>query len=186
MASDTQRADYAVTQKVVHWLMAILIMMDLFIAQKFGGMMTDLDRFESRNDHTSIGTIVAVLFIIRIYLRWKHGTPPLPAEMPDWQKLLAHAAHWALYGLIATLIVFGVLAAMNANSVIAPFGLFAFGDGTGAQALYDQFRWVHELATDLIIAMIVLHVVAALYHLVIVRDGLTERMLTFWKSHKSA
>ncbi|MGD1934748.1 MAG: cytochrome b [Candidatus Phaeomarinobacter sp.] len=186
MASDTQRADYAVTQKIVHWLMAILIMMDLFIAQKFGGVMADLDRFESRNDHTSIGTIVTVLFIMRIYLRWKHGTPPLPAEMPEWQKLLAHAAHWALYGLIATLIIFGILAAMNANTVIAPFGLFAFGDGTGAQALYDQFRWVHELATELIIATIALHVVAALYHLVIVRDGLTERMLTVWKSQKNA
>ena len=186
MASGTQRADYAVAQKAVHWLMAILIIMDLFIAQKFGGVMTDPDRFDSRNDHTSIGTIVAILFVIRLYLRWMYGTPPLPAGMPEWQKLLAHAAHWALYGLIAALIVFGVLAAVNANSVIAPFGLFAFGDGTGAQALYDQFRRVHEGATDLIIAVIVLHVAAALYHLVIVRDGLTERMLAFWKSDQSA
>ena len=43
------RADYAVTQKVLHWLMALLIMLDLIIAQKFGGEMADWDRFASRS-----------------------------------------------------------------------------------------------------------------------------------------
>lgn len=71
MSATTKRADYAVGQKIVHWLMAVFIMLDLFVAQKFGGVMTDVDRFDSRNDHSSLGTIVAALFIIRLYLRWK-------------------------------------------------------------------------------------------------------------------
>ncbi len=186
MAQDATRADFSVAQKVIHWLMALMIMADLVIAQKFGDVMTDADRFESRSDHATMGTIVAVLFVIRLYLRWKNGAPALPAEMADWQKLLAHVAHWALYILIGWLIVSGILTAMNANSVVAPFGLFAFGDGIGNLESFGFFRWFHDFATKAIIALIALHIVAALYHVIIVRDGVTGRMLTFWKSEKAA
>lgn len=55
-----QRNDYAVAQKIVRWLMAFLIMVDLAVAQKFGGVMEDWDRFESRSDHAGVGTLLAV------------------------------------------------------------------------------------------------------------------------------
>ena len=184
--AQVQRNDFTVVQKVVHWLMAIAIMLDLYIAQKFGGVMEELDRFESRNDHATLGTIVAVLFVLRLYLRWKHGAPPLPADMPGYQKLFAHAAHWLLYGLIGALIATGILSAINADSLVMPFGLFAYGDGVGVEDTFVYIRGFHELTTNLIIAMIGLHIVAALYHLIIVRDDVTGRMLKFWKSEKQA
>ncbi|MGJ8598262.1 cytochrome b, partial [Sulfitobacter sp.] len=176
------RADYSIGQKVLHWLIAAAIMLDLYIAQKFSGIMTDADRFESRSDHASLGTIVAILFVIRLYLRWKNGAAALPAEMPLWQKWLSHFAHWALYFLIGMLIITGMAAAVNANSVVEPFGLFAFGDGAGNGLAFYPLRGLHELATNLIIGLIALHVVGALYHLVFVRDGVTGKMLKFWKS----
>ena len=36
--------DYTKTQKIIHWLMAIIIMLDLNVAQKFGGNMELWDR----------------------------------------------------------------------------------------------------------------------------------------------
>ena len=42
--------DYLRIQKIIHWLMAIIIMLDLNVAQKFGGEMELLDRLESRVD----------------------------------------------------------------------------------------------------------------------------------------
>lgn len=178
----TGRIDYAVSQKIVHWLMAFLIIMDLFIAQKFGGAMEDWDRFESRSDHASVGMIVTLLFLIRIYLRWKFGAPPLPATMRPWEQTLAHWAHIAFYALIAVMIASGIATAVVANSAVAPFGLFALGSGEGNADAYTAIRLVHETATKAIIALIVLHIAAALYHLVWVRDGVTERMLKFWRS----
>ena len=183
--SASHRPDYTVAQKVLHWLMALAIMMDLVIAQKFGGVMEEWDRFESRSDHASVGTVVAVLFVLRLLLRLRYGAPPLPADMPAWQKPLAHLAHWALYLLIGALIVTGVAAALEANSVIAPFGLFALNGGVGDAASFQSLRGFHELATDAIIALILFHVVAALYHAIFVRDGVTRRMLRFWSSAKS-
>lgn len=185
MAAQAQVADYTILQKIVHWLMALAIMLDLYVAQKFGGVMTDADRFESRTDHATLGTIVAVLLILRLFLRWKNGAPGLPDQMVAWQKWLAHAAHWGLYLLIGGLILSGILSAMNANSVVMPFGLFAYGDGTGDTALFLFFREFHEFATEAIMALIALHIIAALYHGIFVRDGVTGRMLKFWKRERT-
>ena len=49
--------------------MAFLIILDLNIAQKFGGEMELWDRLESRVDHATVGILVTVLFIFRIILR---------------------------------------------------------------------------------------------------------------------
>lgn len=183
MTSSNAPPDYRVAQKVLHWLIGLAIMLDLFIAQKFGGVMEDWDRFESRSDHASLGTLVALFFAARLYLRLKHGAPPLPTDIPAWQVRLAHAAHWALYGLIGLLIVSGIAAAINADSAVSPLGLFAYGDGVGNADLFANIRTVHELATKAIIGLIVLHVMAALYHLVSKQHRhLTLRMVRFWRS----
>ena len=83
------RSDYLISQKVIHWLMAFLIILDLNIAQKFGGEMELWDRLESRVDHATVGILVTVLFILRIILRYMYGAPALPNTMPNWQKLSA-------------------------------------------------------------------------------------------------
>ena len=77
---------YQSTQKIIHWLMALLIMLDLNIAQKFGGDMDTLDRLESRIDHSSMGLIIASLFILRLVFRYKYGPPDYPASMPRWRR----------------------------------------------------------------------------------------------------
>jgi len=128
-ASRPQSSDFAVAQKIVHWLMAVLIMVDLAVAQKFGDVMADWDRFQSRSDHAGVGTLLAILLLLRLYLRWRYGAPALPVAMPAWQQNLAGAAHWLLYGLMGLLIASGLIAATAANSVIEPFGLFALNDG---------------------------------------------------------
>lgn len=81
MSSQTPPVDFAVSQKIIHWLMAFLIMVDLIVAQKFGGAMELADRAQSRSDHASVGLVVLVLFLLRLYLRRRHGAPALPEGM---------------------------------------------------------------------------------------------------------
>ena len=178
--------DYSVAQKSLHWLMGLAIMLDLFVAQKFGGVMTNVDRFESRSDHASLGTLVVAFLAVRLLFRIHQGTPPLPGDIPGWQQRAAHTMHIALYTLIGVLGVSGITAAANADSVVSPFGLFSYGDGAGSTALFNTARSIHELSTELIIGLIALHIAAAIYHLVSSHRRLTLRMLTFWKSGNSS
>ena len=90
------KSDFLKSQKIIHWIMAIIIMLDLNIAQKFGGEMDILDRLESRIDHTSMGLIINFLLIFRVCLRYKYGYPGSHESMPSWQVSSANIGHYGL------------------------------------------------------------------------------------------
>ncbi len=174
--------DYSVAQKVVHWLMALIIMLDLFVAQKLGGDMTELDRLQSRSDHATSGAVITILLLIRIYLRVKNGAPPLPLDMPRWQVLAARIGHFALYFLIGVLLVSGLMTAMNASSPILLFGQVDIViTGQVNETVFHSLRPIHEFATNAMIVLIAVHIVAALYHQFIVKDDTLQKMLRFWR-----
>ena len=175
--------DYLRTQKVIHWLMAIIIMLDLNVAQKFGGNMELWDRLESRADHATAGMIVTFLFVLRIILRYFHGAPKLPSSMPYWQVVSAKLGHYTLYFLMAGLIVTGISMASFASNPIIVFGLdMAFL--THNENLFSLIRGFHEFCTNAIIALILIHILAAIYHQFFAKDDTTLRMLVFWKSRR--
>ena len=176
------RTDYAVSQKVLHWLMALLIMLDLVVAQKFGDYMEQWDRLASRSDHASLGTILTLLFVIRIVIRLKHGAPPLSSEMTQWQTTLARWAHGLFYFLIGLLILSGIATAINAADPITLFGAWDITIGQVNEETFAALRPIHEFTTNALIALIVLHFIAALYHQFIIRDASTINMLKFWSS----
>ncbi|MEG9861030.1 MAG: cytochrome b [Parvularculales bacterium] len=182
--------DYAIVQKVIHWIMGIFIILDLFIAQKFGDFIGDPDgfiayydetRFASLADHATMGYILATLFVLRLYFRHRHGGAELPSGMPRWQVLAAHAGHIGLYVLMGVLLLSGIITASAASQPIVIFGFFDAAFGAADESFFQSVRLVHETCTNLIIALIVIHIVAALYHHFIVRDRTMLRMLLFWK-----
>ena len=122
--------DYYRIQKVIHWLMAIIIMLDLNVAQKFGGEMELLDRLDSRVDHATAGLIVTFLFILRLFIRYKYGAPALPSTMPYWQVIGAKIGHYGLYFLMGMLIVTGILSANLTSDPILVFGLINLSSET--------------------------------------------------------
>ena len=177
--------DYLRIQKIIHWLMSILIMLDLVIAQKFGGDMELLDRLESRVDHATAGMIVAFLFILRIILRYRYGAPSLPSTMPVWQTYMAKAGHYGLYFLMGLLIISGITTANFTTDPIIVFGLINLSSEVNNVEMFNLIRGVHEFATNAIIALISIHILAAIYHHFIVKDDTTKNMLKFW-TRKSA
>ncbi|MEM7100099.1 MAG: cytochrome b/b6 domain-containing protein [Pseudomonadota bacterium] len=183
--------DYTRSQKVVHWLMALAIMLDLFVAQKFGGVMKEWDRLESRSDHATLGTVMAILFLVRLVLRWRHGAPSLPSSMSPWQVRAAHWGHGLLYFFVGFLILSGILTALSAAQPILVFGAFDITMAKAGSLLasagstFDDLRWFHEFATNMVIALIVIHVTAAFYHWLIAKDETTQRMLRFWSGSRT-
>ena len=174
--------DYTVIQKALHWLMAGIIMLDLFVAQKFGNTMGIADRLESRVDHSTMGLLVLSLFIIRLVLRFIYGAPKEDVASPVWQVWLAKLAHGLLYVLMGLLVASGLLTAMSATSPIEIVGVFDITFGRVNDTLFDFVRQFHEFFTEVMIGLIVIHVVAALYHQFIRRDNLLLKMLKFRRS----
>ena len=173
--------DYSKAQKVIHWLMAIIIILDLNVAQKFGGNMELWDRLESRADHATAGMVVTFLFILRVILRYLYGAPKLPSSMPSWQVFSAKFGHYTLYLLMAGLIITGITMAGFASDPIVVFGVdMAFFSHNKNN--FHLIRSLHEFFTNAIILLIVVHICAAIYHHFLAKDDTTSNMLKFWKT----
>ena len=172
--------DYQKSQKIIHWLMAIAIMIDLRVAQKFGGEMELWDRLESRADHATMGLIITFLLFLRIFLRYRYGAPSLPSSMSKWQVFAAQAGHYGLYILMGALVLTGIVSATFASDPIMVFGLYDLAFANHNLNFFMIIRGIHEFCTNAIIALILIHILAAIYHHFILKDNTTSNMSKFW------
>ena len=165
---------------ILHWMIALMII-SLIV---FGILMTKEwmpQRFEIYQWHKSFGIAVLVLSVARLLWRLTHKPPALTVPMPTWQKTASHTTHGLFYVLMFAMPLLG-WAMVSASPLPIPtvlFGLIPLPDLPGiteSDASYERFRWLHDMGARLFIALIFLHVGAALKHHFIDRDGLIGRM----------
>ena len=176
--------DYLKSQKIIHWLMAAAIMIDLNVAQKFGGEMQLLDRLESRADHATMGLIITFLLVLRIILRSRYGAPSLPNSMSKWQIIAAQAGHYGLYILMGTLVMTGIISAIYASDPILVFNSYDLAFANHNDNAFRIVRGIHEFCTNAIIALIFIHILAAIYHHFVLKDSTTSNMSKFWTTKR--
>jgi cytochrome b561 len=91
---------YTMTARVLHWTTAFLILsmipLGIVIANEWGGSAQDF----LYDLHRSIGAAIIPLIFLRLIYRWTHPPLPLPDDIPELQRLAAHATHWGLYALL--------------------------------------------------------------------------------------
>lgn len=159
---------------VLHWTIAALIITNLAI-----GLL--LDSLKIFTVHKSIGMLVLLLSVARLVWRLTHRPPPLPATVKRWETGLAHAVHWLLYALMILIPLSGWIftSASLKRHPLTFFGLFPLPMFPVAQdkALSDTVAERHEQLAYLMIALLVLHVVAALKHRFLDGDRTLDRML---------
>jgi len=170
-------ARYDRTARVLHWLLALLLLGQIVFGWWLGDVPRNTPlRGQVVNLHKSIGLLIGLLVVLRLYWRLRHGAPALPASVPGWQRKLAAASHHLLYGLMLLVPLAGYLA-----SNFSKFGVKLFNTvllppwGPDDKKLYTLFNQTHKVAVALLVALIVLHVGAALLH-ALRRDGVFSRI----------
>ena len=162
----------------LHWLVAISILALLAIGWYMVGIPV---RTPARgfyyNLHKSLGIVATALIVVLIVLRFMHRSPPLPGSMPGWERRAAGLGHGILYLFVLLAVVSGYL-----TSSFSRFGPKLFGIplphwGWDDVALREGFAGAHRTITYVLAALIVVHVAAALKHLLRDRDGVFQRML---------
>jgi len=163
----------------LHWLVAIGVLGQIAL----GWWMLDIPkqpvgvRAYWFNLHKSIGLTVGVLIVLRLAWRLAHPPPALPSTLPRWQVKAAHASHLLLYACMIAMPLAGYLGSVYSGYPIRYFGLSLPGWGGKDEALKELFSTVHLFASFAFLSLIKLHVLAALKHLFIDRDGVFHRML---------
>jgi cytochrome b561 len=159
---------YARPQIAVHWLAALAIVF-LLITGTF--VLAELPNAAPKAGnlriHMIVGALAGALVVSRIVLRRR-----LPAPPPVAFERLTRAGHLALNVVVVLLAASGAGLAVQSGALDAVFGSGALPPDFKAFAL----RKVHGLLSRLAMALIALHVLAALYHQFILRDRLLPRM----------
>jgi cytochrome b561 len=166
---------YDRTQIALHWIIAVLIF-GLYAV----GLSVDLFDKPVRpfivNLHAVFGLLLLLLVAVRIFWRRTHESPPLPDSMgPLFQKAAA-AGHGLLYLLTGAIPLVGIFAfALRGRPL--DLGLFQIASPLEANRdLAHQVTEFHGLLANILIALVVGHVLVALYHQFVLRDGLLERI----------
>jgi cytochrome b561 len=174
----TTQVRFAAASRLLHWLMAPMIIAMLFIGV---GMAASVSR---RYDllvsiHRPLGIAILVLCVARIVNRFINPPPDLPDTVPSLQRFAAKASHIALYALmlIMPLVGCGMLSA-------ARYPIVLYGPVRLPPILPHDlilYAWLRELHTGLaylLFAVVLAHLGAALYHGLIRRDGVFGSMAT--------
>ena len=176
-------SSYTSTAIALHWLIALLIVCGFAL----GWVMTDIPGFTPTklkyvSWHKWIGVTVFALVIIRILWRATHTVPPMPSHMRAWQRGVAHLTHFLLYVLMVAVPVSGYLYSSAANVPVVYLGLVPLPRLIAPDPhLKEVLKSVHITLNYTLLALVLLHVVAALKHQWLDRDGLLSRMLPFLK-----
>jgi len=170
-------ARYNLFSVVIHWVMALLILITWSIAIVVGDMPLIPLRIVGFSWHKWLGITVLFLVIIRLLWRATHPAPKLDLKMPIWQEKVMALTHVALYLLMFAIPLVGWLMSSAKGYTVNYFGLFDLPDLVGKdKALGHQLKEVHELLANVLVALVGLHVLAALKHQFIDKDGLLGRM----------
>jgi cytochrome b561 len=171
----TEHRHFTALSRLLHWLMAILILAMLFIGIGMVASITDYHWLVSI--HKPLGILILVLVVIRLINRLIHPAPPLPAGMPGWQRFAAHASHVVLYALMFALPLIGWGMLSAAHDPIVLYGALHLPPILPPDvALYAILRKAHTLLAFLLFATFLAHLAAALIHALIFRDGVFPSM----------
>ncbi len=173
------RTKYDTVAMSLHWLIAVLLIFMLF----FGGDLMKGEKDSSAlgpSLHVSIGSDILVLSVLRLVWRLFNPPPAYPASMASWERMAAKATHLLFYVLLIGIPLTGWLATPEffreegAMISLTIFGAFPL---PGAPNLGLPMKDFHELGSNISIALLALHVLAALKHHFITRDDVLRRML---------
>jgi cytochrome b561 len=189
---------YTKTAIVLHWLIGIAILamfglgwymselpkdapkamaFDLFDLGIYNWQLTEevSPRTFYFNLHKSIGVTLLGLIVLRIIWRITHRPPALLDSLSAAEKKLATAGHHALYLLMILVPVTGVLMALYSKYGLKWFCTDLFA-GLDNPAMRDTFKEAHEFLGVVMLVVIIVHVLGAIKHKLIDKDGTMDRM----------
>ncbi len=167
---------YGLLAVTLHWLIAALIIGMIGL----GWYMLSIEKQPGARSlfdlHKSLGFVAFGLIVLRIIWRAGHRPEGLPDSVPVWQAKISNLIHWALYACMIIMPVTGYLGAAHQKSPPKFFGINTPSWAVPNHDLAEQFFNLHSITAWVLVALIVVHALAGIKHLIIDKDQVFERM----------
>ncbi len=170
------RWHYGAPAIFLHWILALLVVamaalgwtMLAFEDSPGSGWYFDL--------HKSLGMVLLGLVLLRWLWRIGHRPGPLPAQVPVLQARTAVLTHWLMYVCLFLMPISGLAGAAYSKSGLIFFGHPLTRLVAPDHAMSERLFSLHGTVIWVLTGLVALHVLAALKHLMIERDGVFQRM----------
>lgn len=175
---------YDPLSRAFHWVTAIVVTIAFILGPGgFGRLMRSGVDPATRSDivwHETLGMLVFVLTVLR--LLWVAFRPAAPQiAMAGWMQLASKGAHLALWALMLALPISAMLVLGSEGYPLTLLGGLRIDQMPliANSGLADLADWgdVHEFLGNAIMWLAGLHAVAAIYHHLILKDGVLKSML---------
>ncbi len=169
--------EYNSAAKWLHWLVAIVIFLMIWLGLQQAGMEKGPDKSELRALHASIGLVALTLMTLRIVWRFLNGVPAYPDGMPGWQRATSTLVHWGIYLAVFVQLLSGPMTVATGGSSLPFFGLFSvplpIAENSDVHHFWEE---VHEFTWAIIAALLIVHVLGALYNHFVLKNDVLRRM----------
>jgi cytochrome b561 len=167
---------YTRTAVALHWLLAAAIVTSLCVGLYMTSLPFSPQRLKLYNWHKWVGVLILAASALRLLWRLAHKPPP-DVPMPLWQQRTAHVVHVLLYLLFFSVPLVGWAYSSAAGFPIVLFGVLPLPDFVAKDAaLAELLKPWHGRLAWMLAALVALHVLGALKHHFVNRDGLLHRM----------
>ena len=162
---------YSLSQILLHWLIALLVFYQLAVSS---GVEETYQIFLNTGEwsnhisnnaviHIIIGFLILFGMLLRLYLRVKTKIPPLPLSIPIPLKLFARSSHFFIYFFLFLMPITGIL-------------------GWFWELKFSLI--VHTLSSKILLALILIHFCAAIFHEGVLGNKILHRMFQHKENSK--
>lgn len=174
------RTRYSTIAMILHWVIALGVIVNWRLADA-AEHLEGAAKGVYMGPHKAIGMAILLLTVIRILWKFTDSAPPLSAHLAGWEKALAKAVYAIFYFLLLALPLGGWLASSMYGAGIDFFGLFTIPALPVAENkdLGHTIFEAHATGGSIMIYLMFLHILGALKHTFVDKDGNLFRMLPF-------
>ena len=182
MATTNLPTQFALLSRILHWLMAAMLLAMLFIGV---AMVTSLgDYHKLVAIHRPLGILILILATLRLINRKLTTLPPFLPTMSRRERWFATMSERLLYALMFALPLVGWGMLSAGHYPIVMFGPVHLPPILPASPiLYAVLRKTHTVLAYLLFVTILAHLGTVLFHTLIVRDKILQRMAP-WPGRK--
>lgn len=186
MPSPNVPTRYSAVAQSFHWIIAALIVTQFVLGYRAGDLPNGGHKLALLDWHKSFGMTILMLAVLRLLWRLNNPPPALPDHMTPLERMLARGTHVAFYLLLFAMPATGWLMSSAKSYSVSWFRLFTWPNLIGKnETAFEILRSTHHLLSDALLAIAVLHILAALKHHFWNKDGVLLRMLPFTKEKRS-
>ncbi len=181
--TEQARTKYDGVAMTLHWVIAALMIFMIFFGEDLMGEGGEAGEAVAGTFlpslHVSLGATILLLTLLRIVWRLMNPPPDLPASMLPWEVTMTKAVHGLFYLLMIGLPITGMMSYghwLTENPAMSGIAIYGAIPVIQLPNLGLPSGLLHNVGSKLGMVLVILHVLAALKHQFINRDGLLARM----------